>query len=185
MANIWFTSDLHFYHNRDFLFVPRGFETTEDMVEAEIIRWNEVVADEDTVYVLGDCILNDNERGIAALKRLKGHKHLIFGNHDTDARIKLYKENGIFETMQYALMIKSGKRAFYLSHYPTVTGNHDGTAPYNIHGHTHSKDKWCDIEGCYNVNQDAHNCYPVNIEQIKKELRERMVNTKIKEEKNA
>lgn len=167
MSNkVWLTSDLHFCHNREFLYGSRGFANTEEALENTVKRFNEVVSEEDTVWILGDCILNDNEKGIEALKQLKGHKHLVIGNHDTLARITLYKENEIFESIQYATMIKYKKYNFYLSHYPAITGNHDGTAPYNIHGHTHSKDKFCEFDGCYNVNQDAHNCYPVDMDTI-------------------
>lgn len=59
MSKIWFTSDTHFCHDRGFLYEPRGFTNVEDMNEAIVQRWNSVVAPEDTVYHLGDAMLND------------------------------------------------------------------------------------------------------------------------------
>ena len=46
---IWFTSDLHLGHDKDFVVQARGFETVEEM-NAEIIRrWNERVYPDDDV----------------------------------------------------------------------------------------------------------------------------------------
>ena len=30
---IWLTSDLHFFHNREFVYKPRGFNSVEEMNE--------------------------------------------------------------------------------------------------------------------------------------------------------
>ena len=84
---IFYTADLHFHYEP---FLPsRPFDTVENMDRQLIHRWNEAVSEEDTVYVVGDVGYN---RGLVpgdALSRLRGHKHLIRGNHDTgfeDAR---------------------------------------------------------------------------------------------------
>ena len=34
MSKIWFTSDLHFCHDRDFIYGPRGFKSVQEMNEA-------------------------------------------------------------------------------------------------------------------------------------------------------
>ena len=62
---IWFTSDTHFGHIKDFLWSPRGFNSIEEHDEIIIKNWNELVAPEDEVYHLGDVMLNDNEHGFA------------------------------------------------------------------------------------------------------------------------
>ena len=36
MNKIWLTSDLHFCHNRDFIYEPRGFASVHEMNEAII-----------------------------------------------------------------------------------------------------------------------------------------------------
>lgn len=78
---IFYTADLHFHYEP---FLPsRPFDTVENMDRQLIHRWNEAVSEEDTVYVVGDVGYN---RGLVpgdALSRLRGHKHLIRGNHDT------------------------------------------------------------------------------------------------------
>lgn len=177
---IYFTSDLHFNHDREFIYKPRGFSSIEEMNEEIIRRWNEIVTDEDDVYVLGDLMLLDNQKGIDCLRRLKGNIIVIYGNHDTAPRIGAYNE--LFDCLGYAQMIKIDKYQFYLSHYPTYTSNLENNAYIsehiiNLHGHTHSKSKFYqDIPFMYNVSLDAHDCYPVRwdaiVEDIKAKVKE-------------
>lgn len=49
---------------KPFIYEPRGFESVGQMNEAIISNWNEIVKPEDEVYVLGDIMLKDNEKGI-------------------------------------------------------------------------------------------------------------------------
>ena len=51
---IWFTSDLHLFHNRDFVYKNRGFENVEEMNAAVEANWNALVDAEDEIYILGD-----------------------------------------------------------------------------------------------------------------------------------
>ena len=74
---IWFVSDTHFGHQKEFLWGPRGFESSKEHDEAVIRNWNSVVAPEDIVYHLGDVMLGDNEYGLECLKRLNGKIHII------------------------------------------------------------------------------------------------------------
>ena len=49
---IYVTSDLHFGHDREFIFGPRGFKTIQEHDEAIIQNWNSVVTKSDLVYIL-------------------------------------------------------------------------------------------------------------------------------------
>lgn len=46
-----------------------------------IENWNRRVRDEDDVYIFGDFCFQTNQEPQWYLERLKGHKHLIQGNH--------------------------------------------------------------------------------------------------------
>ena len=165
---IFFTSDYHFYHNKDFIYQARGFETVEDMVEEIIKTHNVMVGPDDDVYILGDCMLNDNVRGLAALRRLNGRLHIIRGNHDTDERVELYKKLYNVVEVCDGKWLRYGKYNFYLSHLPCMTTSHGVRARMcNIHGHTHSPDfqQYMNL-GCYNVAVDAHSLQPVPIDVI-------------------
>ena len=70
MDNIWCSSDLHFGHDRQFMYGPRGFSSIEEHDATIIENWNKIVKPNDTVYLLGDLMLNDNENGIKKLNQL-------------------------------------------------------------------------------------------------------------------
>lgn len=176
---IWVTSDTHFAHSKAFLYEPRGFNNIEEMNEKIVENWNRVVSVEDTVYHLGDVILSDTEAGMEYLKRLNGKIILLRGNHDSDTRVELYQMLPNVSYAGYATILKDGKWRFYLSHYPTFVGNYDDVDKpikyrlLNLCGHSHTKDKWADLSKglIYHVEMDAHDNYPVSLEQIKEDFR--------------
>lgn len=176
-SKFWFTSDLHFGHDRDFLYGPRSFESIEEHDKAIIKNWNSVVGVNDVVFVLGDLMLNDDEHGINCLSQLNGHLFIIYGNHDSETRINLYDQYSWLNLLGYAAKLKIKKNIFYLSHYPTITSNYDDGKPWaqhviNLHGHTHSKNKFYNNNPyMYNVALDAHNNYPVSLEKIIEDIK--------------
>ena len=171
---IWLTSDLHLGHEKDFLWFPRGFSSWEEHAEKVVENFNSVVADDDIVYILGDCVLKHDDYGLEKLKLLKGHKYLAIGNHDSDARIERYRQSGIFEDIQYGYRIKYKKMSFWLQHYPAMMGNYKDKIPIVcLAGHTHSPDRFQNMEhNCYNVALDAHKCFPVSIDDIIADIKE-------------
>lgn len=173
---IYFTSDLHLCHNKDFIYEPRGFKSVLEMNEAILKNFTDTLTDEDELYILGDVMLNDNDAGVRYLKQIPGIKHIILGNHDTTARMELYKQIPQTDVVGYSTMFKYKKFQVLLSHYPTMTGNNDSYGVvYNLSGHTHSKDKFQNWQyGVYNVALDAHDCKPVSLEQIRNDIKEKI-----------
>lgn len=174
---IWLVSDPHLGHNKDFMFGPRGFESIEEHNKAIVENWNSVVYPDDEVYVLGDLTLGDVEEGMRLIAKLNGHLHIIRGNHDTDTKVERYKELPNVVSVDYALELKYKKCYFWLSHYPTITANYDDDKPWakhliNLHGHTHSKEKFYNNNPyMYNVSLDAHNNFPVSLDDIMEEVK--------------
>lgn len=172
---IYVTSDLHFGHNKEFIYQQRGFNTIQEHDEALIHNFNEILTENDVLYILGDVFLCDNKHGIECLEQLIGEKHLIRGNHDTKQKCKRMKDFVIDEG--YANILDYQKYHFYLSHYPTITSNYDdgkylSQRMINLSGHTHFKDKFFDGNPfIYNVAVDAHDCKPVSIEEILQDIR--------------
>jgi calcineurin-like phosphoesterase family protein len=182
MSKIYFTSDLHFNHSKDFIYEPRGFANVDQMNEAIILRHNSVVTPEDEVYILGDLCLggtNALEHNKRLIERLNGNLHIILGNHDSLPRIQMYWDlRNIAEFPVYAATLKYAGYNFYLSHYPTLTANYDDDKPLkkkviNLCGHSHTKDKFSDMDKgiIYHVEQDAHDCYPVLLDDIIEDIR--------------
>ena len=67
---IFIVSDLHLAHSKEFIYGARGFENVEDMNKAIIHKWNEIVDEEDDVYVLGDLVMGP-EVNLQMLRRQK------------------------------------------------------------------------------------------------------------------
>ena len=76
----WYTSDLHFGHRKAIQFRP--FDSVEEMDEALVALWNEVVAPDDEVWILGDLAMYPHDESLTMAARLHGHKILVPGNHD-------------------------------------------------------------------------------------------------------
>lgn len=170
---IWLTSDWHFNHDREFIWKVRGFASVGDMNEHIIAAHNTVVNPDDDVYVLGDLMLGDSEKGIECIKRMNGKLHIVWGNHDTDNRKAKYAELPNVVESNYAIVLKHKKHHFYMSHYPTITSNNDYDKPLmqrtlNLCGHTHTFNPWEDIDKgyIYHCEMEAHNCKPVLLDDI-------------------
>ena len=170
----YFTSDLHIGHNKDFIYKSRGFSSIEEHNTEIIKRWNNLVWPEDTVYILGDLCMSNNEyEWNRVFKILNGHKIFLHGNHDTDTKIKRYINDYNMEDKGLVAFYRYSKRKnFYLSHYPTLVSNYkEEKFFWNLSGHTHSRNPFEYGKGCvYNVAMDAHNCTPISIEQIIKDI---------------
>ena len=173
---IYFTSDTHFCHIKEFLFTPRGFTNVEDMNSAIIEKWNRTIGPDDEVYHLGDFVMNDIDAGIELIKQLNGKIHLIRGNHDTDKKVERYLECPNIIDIKWADMIKYKKNYFFLSHFPMVAKTPDDSESkqdvYNLHGHTHQMQSiTTNTFYNYHVGVDSHDCYPVSIDQIWEEIK--------------
>ena len=141
------------------------------MNEAIIQRHNSLVRPEDDVYVLGDLILGPKlDEGLNLIKQMNGQLHIVRGNHDSDRRWDAYVYLPNVVELAAAIYLHYKKYYFFLTHYPCFTSNfEDDKKPWqrtlSISGHTHSKNEW--NEGMsYNVCMDAHNCFPIDIEDI-------------------
>lgn len=173
MSNIFITSDLHFNHDKDFIWKKRGFSSVNEMNEAIVNNWNQTVSDDDIVYLLGDVAMgSDLQASLRLINKLKGKKYLAYGNHDTEARIKAFKTNRFFEDIQMGYRLKYKKHMFILTHYPTITANGDDLRVINLYGHTHQKDNFFEDKSyMYHVGVDSHDCTPVLLETIVKEIK--------------
>lgn len=170
---IYFTSDLHFGHDKNFIYKSRGFNSIKEHDKSIINNWNSIITKDDDVYVLGDLMLGNKEQGLDYLRQLKGKIHIVVGNHDTSNKIDLYstKLNNVIE-IKPIIILKYNKYKFYLSHYPTITSNLNEKSLrdclINLYGHTHQiKSKFYnEIPFMYNVGLDCHQNKPVSIDEI-------------------
>ena len=170
MPATFFIADTHFGHDNICTFKRadgsplRPFFSAQEMDEEMIKRWNERVRPKDTVYHLGDVLINKKHFG--TLARLNGDKVLIKGNHD------------IFDVSKYLEYFRD-IRAYHilndmiLSHIPIHPASLDRFKT-NIHGHLHStrvltetgnihKDYFC-------VSVEHTDYTPMSLEDVRKSV---------------
>lgn len=168
-TQIWFMSDLHLGHSKDFIWEKRGFSSVQEHNETLLKNIKECVDANDEFYILGDLILGPLEDTASLLAQIPGHVHIILGNHDTDRRVEFYESLGW--DVQFATIIRWGIYRFYLSHYPTNCDNGDkkylSQRLLNIYGHTHQETAWfAQNPNAYCVCPEANENRPIAISDI-------------------
>ena len=132
----YYISDLHFDHKNVIRFDVRPFADVDEM-DAELIRqWNDKVTDSDHVYVVGDLCFQNGRQEQWYVKQLKGHKHLILGNHD----IKIQNNDEAmshFESVGQIKIIKDGEKDIVLCHFPLASWPMENHGFWHIYGHVH------------------------------------------------
>ena len=166
---VYFTSDTHFDHANIIRFCNRPFATVEEMNEALIANWNRKVHRDDTVYIMGDMFFRTTDPE-PILQRLKGKKHLIVGNHDSQWMKKVDMDR-YFESVELMKEASDGQHGFTLCHYPLLSWNRQRRT-WMIHGHIHedtSMDFWPLIyarENVLNAGVDVNNYEPVTFAEL-------------------
>lgn len=171
MSKVFFTADLHFGHTHILEFTGRPFNSIQEHDEGLVERWNDVVCEQDTVYVLGDFT------GPMRLSRrylrhvfdwLNGTKILIAGNHDSSDVLKLPWSRVI----KRQALVRVGGVNFCVAHHPADVRAHLANPQYFLHGHLHSTSTTLPL---YDVGVDvkAHALAPVDSEFLLAKIRQR------------
>lgn len=109
----------------------RPFTSNEEMNETMIERHNAKVKEQDTVYFLGDVVIN--KKYLELVKRMNGRKILIRGNHDI-FKDEEYREVGFQQIHGVRVFVDK----FILSHIPLHPDCVTERFRVNVHGHLHS-----------------------------------------------
>ena len=155
----FYISDLHLGHGNIIGFDNRPFKNLEEMHQAIIQNWNNVVTRNDEVYILGDVAWR-NDAGLEVLRQLKGKKYLVIGNHDRlnrDLRL-------MFEWCKEYAEIKDSGDKLVLCHYPIAHWKNADYGTVHLYGHIHNaRDNrpFCNYH--YSLLNDGwtHECYNV------------------------
>ena len=135
---IYYISDTHFRDQAIFDKCKRPFQSLKEMEETIINNWNNKVNDEDIVYVLGDISKDDDSSSIEIFKRLKGHKHLIVGNHD-NLILEDIKKSNVFESIKFIDLLIDNNRKVCICHYPLMDWMEFNRQGMLVYGHIHNK----------------------------------------------
>ena len=166
----YYITDLHFGHKRCIEMDQRPFSSIEEMDETLISNWNHKVNEHDDVYIIGDFSYKAVKKATEYLKQLKGHKHLIVGNHD----LKIIHDQqafNCFESVDDFLQIQDGREIIYLCHYPMAEWPYYHRNTYHIYGHIHNnKDETYEFmskrEKALNAGCMINHYEPVTLEEL-------------------
>ncbi len=167
---IYFTADLHFFHENVIRHTDRPFSNYEEMNRALIRNWNQKVTFQDEVYILGDVTMKGPTLAMEVLAQLKGRKHLIRGNHDHFVDKSSF-DNSLFASVSDYKELRYANTWFILSHYPFLEWNGFYKGSIDLHGHQHNKENY-NFENLqqgirrYDVGVDANHMSPVSAEEI-------------------
>lgn len=108
----------------------------ENFTELILKNW-EQVTDEDTITIhLGDVIFSNASELGDMLKRIKGTKILVMGNHDLN-RESWYMSKGFSQVVDSFGMHVDGVGDVLFTHIPRPKDSHYAL---NVHGHFHNTD---------------------------------------------
>ena len=176
---LFFTSDLHFGHEKIIKACRRPFSSVEEMNGKLVENWNATVGAHDEVYILGDFALRLEMPVIhEILEQLNGRKHLIFGNHDHEIARHRYFFRDVFASMRdlYLMRLPSYDKRLILCHYPMMfwCGDYDPKFVH-LYGHIHNNAHdiaWAShLRNAYNVGVDVNGYRPVSIDEILEKIR--------------
>lgn len=175
----YFTSDLHFGHDNIIRYSGRPFRTADEMNQQLIAGWNETVAADDEVWVLGDVALGKIRQTLALVGQLAGRKVLVTGNHDrcwpghgpkAEPWEAMYRDAGFADIRHGTVRTVVGGIDVICNHFPYRGDSHDedrhrehrpvDTGLPLVHGHVH--ERWLSNGRQINVGVDVWSYRPVS-----------------------
>ena len=132
MAKLYI-SDLHLGHKNAIMHDNRPFANLDEMHSSIITNWNDVVKEEDEVYILGDFAWKKSVAN-KILPQLKENKFLVRGNHD-----KINDEmRAHFVLIKNYSIITDGETELVLSHYPIAHWYNQYRGAVHLYGYVHN-----------------------------------------------
>ena len=169
----YFIADLHLGHESVIEFGARPFANVDEMNEKLIVNWNDKVTDDDDVFIIGDLFFRCKvPEAIAMVRRLKGKKHLIIGNHDFKY-LKTVEFRDLFVEIESLYEMDLDGERLVLCHYPIAEWNGYFRGAWHIYGHIHNAknpayDYMRTLERALNAGAEVVGYAPVTFEELKK-----------------
>lgn len=180
----WYSSDQHFAHHNIIEYCGRPFADVNEMNAALVNRWNEIVAPDDEVWVLGDVAMGKVDNSLTVwVSQLAGRKILVPGNHDhcwvghkkaQESRRAYYQLGGFAGIAQDPDPHEIAGESVRLCHFPYAKDykgrdKYDAYRPEDdggwlLHGHVH--ERWRQDGRQINVGVDVWNFRPVAESEI-------------------
>ncbi len=151
----YYFADSHLGHANIIRMNNRPFSNIDEMNQTIINNWNQVVSNNDDIYIVGDLFYKGGDP-VPVLKQLKGKKHLIIGNHD-GALLKNPAAKRFFVEIEHIVTIWEDKQMIVLCHYPMIEWNGYFRDSIHLYGHIHNNTK----NDTYQIMKNRKNAYNV------------------------
>ena len=154
----WFTAYGHLGHRNIIDYCDRPFAGVDAMNGALIDSWNGLVAENDTVWVIGDFALGKIAEMLPLVAELSGRKILAAGNHDrcwpghgrrSEGWTERYLDSGFAEVVRGSAKVEIDGRSVVTCHFPYRGDSHDhdrfvkhrpvDKGAWLLHGHVHER----------------------------------------------
>lgn len=159
--NIFFFSDIHGKHAKDFILKPRGFTNPDEALDILIKNWNSKVSNNDKCFLLGDTVVGAGSEGenvfIEIIRRFNFNEAYIMpGNHfsgysalfnkylssgnkiDQYYRLSFLLDNKTIHLIPNYYEIYVKNQFIVLSHYPILSFNAQSKNSIHLYGHCHN-----------------------------------------------
>lgn len=160
---VFFIADTHFGDRNIIRYENRPFSCIEDMDSIIIKNWNNIISENDRVFLAGDFSAYSFEKSREICQKLNGDKFLVMGNHDTESEQYYYK-CGFSGVSRYPIIYEN---FWIISHEPLYINKN---MPYaNIFGHVHANPIYADFsEQSFCISVERINYIPVEFSEIKR-----------------
>lgn len=156
-SKVYFTSDLHLGHQRDFVWKARGYYSPKDHTQSIINGINQHVRESDMLFMTGDLCLNSSKEDVDQYLDSIVCKNILclWGNHNNPHEKSIYNPtkqrivNDFRVKEAYPIKYKNmtylghyfetsvNGQFIVLFHYPLISWNHSGKGSWAIVGHEH------------------------------------------------
>ena len=162
---IYFTADLHLGHGNIIRHCGRPFASPDEMDKKVVRNWNECVAGDDEVYILGDLTMKPAPEAHDYLTKMNGRKYLVRGNHDKF--LEAFGEwMGDFVWVKDYFVLRLPSAKLVLFHYPISEWDGFFSGSVHLFGHVHNN-AFPGVDGlAFNVGVDLWDYRPVSLDEI-------------------
>lgn len=165
MSKTWFTADWHFGHGNIIRHCKRPFSGVHEMNYAMTERLNDLVKEDDTLYMLGD-MTGKGDSPTKYLEQLRCQKiFLIRGNHDCK-QLPLRRLAGVADLAH----VEVEGQQIVLCHYAMRTWKNQHRGSWMLYGHSHGKLARVPGQLSFDVGVDCWSFEPLDFEKVKQEM---------------
>ena len=141
---IYFTSDLHLGHDKEFVWKERGFDSIASHTNACFDSLSSISGSRSILFNLGDaCLTSNHADNFERLSSIDFLSHyFVNGNHNSPARQMQAKGEKSFHHIQFLgdyEEISIDKQRIILSHFPFLSWNDMRNGSWHLHGHEHGQ----------------------------------------------